>query len=35
MQHRTHHNAEFKAKVALASISGLKTAMETVLSSWK
>ena len=28
MQHRTHHNAEFKAKVALAAISGLKTLSE-------
>ena len=28
MQHRTHHSAEFKAKVALAAISGLKTLSE-------
>ena len=28
MQHRTNHSAEFKAKVALAAISGLKTLSE-------
>jgi transposase-like protein len=28
MQHRTHYSAEFKAKVALAAITGLKTLSE-------
>lgn len=28
MQHRTHYSAEFKAKVALAALSGLKTLAE-------
>jgi len=44
MQHRTHHSAEFKAKVALAAISGLKTLSElaseykvhpTQINRWK
>lgn len=44
MQHRTHHSAEFKAKVALAAISGLKTLSElasefkvhpTQITRWK
>ena len=44
MQHRTHHNAEFKSKVALAAISGLKTLSElasefkvhpTQITRWK
>ena len=44
MQHRTHYSAEFKAKVALAAISGLKTLSElaseykvhpTQISNWK
>jgi transposase len=44
MQHRTHHSAEFKAKVALAAISGFKTLSElaseyqvhpTQINRWK
>jgi transposase-like protein len=44
MQHRTHYSAEFKAKVALAAISGLKTLSElaseykvhpTQINRWK
>ena len=44
MQHRTHYSAEFKAKVALAAISGQKTLAElaseyqvhpTQISTWK
>jgi transposase-like protein len=44
MQHRTHYSAEFKAKVALAAISGQKTLSElaseykvhpTQISNWK
>ena len=44
MQHRTHHSSEFKAKVALAAISGLKTLSElaseykvhpTQITRWK
>lgn len=44
MQHRTHHSADFKAKVALAAISGLKTLSElaseykvhpTQITRWK
>ena len=44
MQHRTHHSAEFKATVALAAISGLKTLSElaseykvhpTQITRWK
>ena len=44
MQHRTHHSAEFKAKVALAAISGFKTLSElaseykvhpTQITRWK
>ena len=44
MQHRTHHSAEFKAKVALAAISGFKTLAElaseykihpTQITRWK
>ena len=44
MQHSTHHSAEFKAKVALAAISGLKTLSElaseykvhpTQITRWK
>ncbi len=44
MQHRTHYSAEFKAKVALAAISGQKTLAElaseykvhpTQISNWK
>ena len=44
MQHRTHHSAEFKAKVALAALSGLKTLAElaseykvhpTQITRWK
>lgn len=44
MQHRTRYSAEFKAKVALAAISGLKTLSElaseykvhpTQINRWK
>jgi len=44
MQHRTRYSAEFKAKVALAAISGLKTLAElaseykvhpTQINRWK
>ncbi|RII26045.1 MAG: hypothetical protein CXR30_16935 [Geobacter sp.] len=44
MQHRTHYSAEFKAKVALAAITGQKTLAElaseykvhpTQISNWK
>lgn len=44
MQHRTHYSAEFKAKVALAAISGLNTLSElageykvhpTQINRWK
>lgn len=44
MQHRTHYSAEFKAKVALAAISGLKPLSElasefkvhpTQITRWK
>ena len=44
MQHRTHHSADFKARVALAAISGLKTLSElaseykvhpTQITRWK
>ncbi len=44
MKHRTHYSAEFKAKVALAALSGLKTLAElaseykvhpTQISKWK
>ncbi len=44
MPHRNHYNAEFKAKVALAAISGLKTLSElaseykvhpTQINRWK
>lgn len=44
MQHRTHHSSEFKAKIALAAISGLKTLSElaseykvhpTQITRWK
>jgi len=44
MQHRTHYSAEFKTKVALAAISGLKTLSElaseykvhpTQINRWK
>jgi len=44
MQHRTHYSAEFKAKVALAAITGQKTLSElaseykvhpTQISNWK
>ena len=44
MPHRTHYSAEFKAKVALAAISGLKTLSElasehkvhpTQINRWK